>query len=195
MDRNLAYAGVSVVLAALLGFSWGQGQGGLAADEPKPMTHDVAVVDMVKVFEKHKGFLAKSEDFRRDGQEVQEELKRMFAAGNKLQEELKRAKPGSADQARLQQELNEKTAEYQKYQKEQMERLQKEQNQTIKETYEQISAEIRRIAEERGLKLVLRFQEENLDMRFPQKVIETVNRQVLYQNGLDITEEVLQALN
>jgi len=195
MDRNTVYAGVSVVLAALLGFSWGQGRGGLAADEPKPMTHDVAVVDMVKVFEKHKGFLAKSEEFRREGKEVQDELVRMRDAGSKLAEELKRAKPGSSEQARLQQEINEKTGEFQKYQKEQMERLQKAQNQTIKETYEQISAEIKRIAEDRGLKLVLRYPEENLDSKFPQKVIETVNRQVLYQNGLDITEEVLQALN
>jgi Skp family chaperone for outer membrane proteins len=195
MDRNMLYAGVSVVLAGLLGFSWAQGRGTLAADEPKPMTHDIAVVDMVKVFEKHKGFITRSEEFRRAGQEYQEELKRMAEAGKRLQEELKRAKPGSAEQARVQQELAEKTTEFQKFQKEEGERLQKEQTEAIKVTYQEITEQIQRIAEARGLKLVLRFQEENLDTKFPQKVAETVNRQVLYQNGLDITEEVLQGLN
>jgi Skp family chaperone for outer membrane proteins len=195
MDRNMVYAGVSVVLAGLLGLSWAQGRGGLAADEPKPMSHDIAVVDMVKIFEKHKGFQVRSEDFRRAGLEAQDELKRMAEAGKRLQEELKQHKPGSSEHGKIQKELAEKTAEIQKFQREQNERFQKEQTEAIKDTYEQIVREIQRIAEARGLKLVLRFQEENLDMKFPQKVAETVNRQVLYQNGLDITEDVLQALN
>ncbi len=195
MDRNMAYAGLSVVLAGLLGFSWAQGRGALIADEPRPMTHDIAVVDMVKVFEKHKAFQTRSEEFRRSGQEYQEELKRRAEYGKQLQDDLKRAKPGSSEQSRLQQELADKTAEFQKFQKEQSERLQKEQTEAIKVTYQEIMEQIQRIAEARGLKLVLRFQEESLDTKFPQKVAETVNRQVLYQNGLDITEEVLQGLN
>jgi Skp family chaperone for outer membrane proteins len=195
MDRNMAYAGVSVVLAGLLGFSWAQGRGALVADEPRPMTQDIAVVDMVKVFEKHKAFQTRSEEFRRAGQEFAAELQRLREAGIRLQEDLKRAKPGSSEQTRLQQEFNEKNAEYQKYQKEQAERLQKEQTEAIKVTYQEIVEQIQRIAEARSLKLVLRFQEENLDTKFPQKVAETVNRQVLFQNGLDITEEVLQGLN
>ncbi len=195
MDRNMVYTGLLVVLAGLLGFSWAQGRGALIADEPKPMTQDIGVVDMVKVFEKHKAFQTRSEEFRRAGQEYQDALRRMAETGKNLQEDLKRAKPGSSEQARVQQELAEKTAEFQKFQKEQSERLQKEQTEAIKATYQEIMEQVQRIAEARGLRLVLRFQEENLDLKFPQKVAETVNRQVLYQNGLDITEEVLQGLN
>jgi Skp family chaperone for outer membrane proteins len=195
MDRNMVYAGVSVVLAGLLGFSWAQGRGALVADEPKPMTHDIAVVDMVKIFEKHKGFQERTAEFQRAGKDAQAELQRMAEAGKKLQEDLKLFKPGSSDHSKLQKELAEKAAEIQKFQTEQTARFQKEQTEAIRDTYEQIVREIQRIAEARGLRLVLRFQEENLDTKFPQKVAETVNRQVLYQNGLDITEEVLQALN
>src|SRR5262245_30887345 len=42
MDRNTIYAGVSVVLAGLLGFTWAQGRGALSADEPKPVAGEIA---------------------------------------------------------------------------------------------------------------------------------------------------------
>ena len=54
MDRNMMYAGVSVILAGLLGFSWAQGRGALNADEPKVIAADIAVVDLAKVFDNHK---------------------------------------------------------------------------------------------------------------------------------------------
>jgi Skp family chaperone for outer membrane proteins len=195
MDRNMAYAGVSVVLAGMLGFSWAQGRGGLNADEPKPMTQDIAVVDMGKVFEKHKRFVEKSEDFKRANQNAQEKLVALGQDGQKLKEELGRQKAGSAEFARIQKELTEKAAEFQKYQKEQAERFQKDQTEAILVTYQEIVEEIQRIAEARGFRLVLRYQTETPDPKNPQKLAELVNRQVLFQNGLDITEEVLQAFN
>jgi Skp family chaperone for outer membrane proteins len=195
MDRNMAYAGVSVVLAGMLGFSWAQGRGGLAADEPKPMTQDIAVVDIGKIYEKHKRFQAKSEDFKRANQQAQEKLNALAQAGQKLKSELDQQKPGSSDYARVQKELAEKQAEFQKYQKEQAERFQKEQTEAISVTYQEIVEEIQRIAEARGFRLVLRYQVELPDPKNPLKLAELVNRQILYQNGLDITEEVLQAFN
>jgi Skp family chaperone for outer membrane proteins len=195
MDRNMAFAGVSVVLAGMLGFSWAQGRGGLNADEPKPMTQDIAIVDIGKVFEKHKRFLEKSADFQRANQNAQEKLNALTQAGVKLKEELGRQKAGSTEYARIQKELTDKAAEFQKYQKEQAERFQKEQTEAISATYKEIVEEIQRIAEARGLRLVLRHQAEMPDPNNPMKLAELVNRQILYQNGLDITEEVLQAFN
>jgi Skp family chaperone for outer membrane proteins len=194
MDRNVAYAGVSVVLAGLLGFSWAQGRAGLAADQ-KLLTQDVAVVDMVKVFENHKAFQKRSEDFKQAGLKAQEKLKVIAEAGNRLKQELGRQKAGSEEFARIQKELNEKAAEFQRVQKEQAEHLQKEQTDAINVTYKDIVDEIQRIAEKRGLRLVLRSQGEIPDVTNPQKLAESVNRQVLYQNGLDITDEVMQAFN
>jgi len=195
MDRNMAYAGVAVVLAGLLGFNWAQGRGALNADEPRPMTQDIAVVDVGKVFEKHKRFRARSEEFQRVNKEAEQELKKLAEEGQKLKEELGRQKAGSAEFARIQKELAEKAAEFQKYQKEQAERFQKEQSEAIAVTYKEISEEIQRIAEARGLRLVIRSQSETPDLKIPGKLGEWVNRQVLYENGLDITDDVIQAFN
>jgi Skp family chaperone for outer membrane proteins len=195
MDRNMVYAGISLVLAGMLGFTWAQERGAVSADEPRPISQDVAVVDMVKVFENHKGFQKRSEDLRQTTDKAKEKLKIIAEAGQRLKQELERQKPGSAEFARIQKELNEKASEFQRVQKEQTEQLQKEQTDAINVTYRDIVDEIQRIAEKRSLRLVLRSQGEIPDATNPQKLAESVNRQVLYQNGLDITDEVIQAFN
>jgi Skp family chaperone for outer membrane proteins len=195
MDRNMVYAGVSVVLAGLLGFTWAQERGAVSADEPRPISQDVAVVDMVKVFENHKGFQKRSEELKQMAEKAKEKLKRIAEEGQRLKDELGRQKAGSAEFTRIQKELNEKAAEFQRVQKEQTEQLQKEQTDGINATYRDIVDEIQRIAEKRGLRLVLRSQGEIPDATNPQKLAESVNRQILYQSGLDITDEVIQAFN
>jgi Skp family chaperone for outer membrane proteins len=195
MDRNMVYAGVSVVLAGLLGFTWAQERGAASADEPRPISQDVAVVDMVKVFENHKGFQKRSDDLKQTAEKAKEKLRKIAEDGQRLKDELARQKAGSAEFVRIQKELNEKAAEFQRVQKEQAEQLQKEQTEGINVTYKDIVDEIQRIAEKRGLRLVLRSQGEIPDSTNPQKLAESVNRQVLYQNGLDITDEVIQAFN
>jgi len=195
MDRNMMYAGVSVILAGLLGFSWSQGRGALNADEPKVMAADIAVVDLAKVFDNHKRLSEKREAVRRDAQDAQDKLKVLVEAAKKLQDELKIHKPGSADHTRIQKELQEKGAAIQKFQKEQVQELQKMEAEIFQETYKRAVEEIQRIAEARGLRLVLRYQADNTDSKDPKKLMESLSRQVLYEKGLDITDEVVQAVN
>jgi Skp family chaperone for outer membrane proteins len=195
MDRNMAYAGVSVVLAGMLGFSWAQGRGAVIAEEPRLLAGEIAVVDMAKVFDGHKKLTDRREKVRREAQDAQETFAAMGQAGKKLQDELTRHKPGSADHNRISKELQEKAAEMQKYQKETVQRLQQEEAEIYLETYKLVIEEIQRIAEARGLKLVLRYQADNLDAKDPKKLLESLNRQILYEKGLDITDEVLQAVN
>lgn len=195
MDRNMLYAGVSVVLAGLLGFSWAQGRGAVSADEPRLQAGEIAVVDMAKVFDGHKSLTDKRAVVRREAQDANDTAAAMLQAGKKLQEELKIHKPGSAEHNRIQKELNEKGAALQKFQKETIQRLQQEEAELYIEAYQRVVEEIQRIAEARGLKLVLRYQADNLDSKDPKKLMESLNRQILYEKGLDITDEVLQAVN
>jgi Skp family chaperone for outer membrane proteins len=195
MDRNLTYAGVSVILAGLLGFSWAQGRGALNADEPRVEANEIAVVDLAKVFDTHKRLTEKREDVRREAQSVTDKLKQLAEAGRELQEELKIHKPGTSDYNRIQKELQQKAAEMQKFQKEQQQELQKMEAEIYMETYRQIVEEIQRIAEARELRLVLRYDADKSDNKDPKKLFNSLNRQVLYEKGLDITDEVIQAVN
>lgn len=195
MDRNVGYAAVSVVLAGLLGFSWAKGGEALSADEPKPGAQEIAVVDLAKVFDAHKELTAKREDLRRDAQRAEEGLKSLVDTAKKLQEDLNRQKPGSAEHTRILKELNEKSLEFQKRRGEQLQELQQKEAAVYQTTYKQIMEEIQRIAEARGIRLVLRTEMLAPDTKDQKKLIESMNRQVLYQNGLDITDEVVQAVN
>ena len=195
MDRNLLYAAVSVVLAGLLGFSWAQGRAALSADEPKVTASEIAVVDLAKVFDSHKRLSEKRDEIRRDAKTADDQFKVLTDAVRKLQEELKIHKPGSSDHTRIQRELQEKTAAIQKFQKEQVQELQKMEAEVYMDAYRQIVEDIQRIAEARGLRLVLRYQADKTDSKDPKKLLESLNRQVLYEKGLDITDEVVQAVN
>jgi Skp family chaperone for outer membrane proteins len=195
MDRNLIYAGISIVLAGMLGFSWAQGRPALNADEPKVAANDIAVVDLAKVFDTHKRLSEKREEVRRNAQAAQDDLKQLAEAAKKLQEELKTYKPGTSDYNRIQRELQQKTNEMKKFQNEQQQELQKMEAEIFMESYRQIVEEIQRIAEARGLRLVLRYDADKTADKDPKKFLNTLNRQVLYEKGLDITDEVIQAVN
>lgn len=195
MDRNMVYAGVSVVLAGLLGFSWAQDRTVLSADDAKPMTADIAVVDMVKVFEANHAMTAKRDEIKREAQRANDDLKLLVEAGKKLQEELKLHKPGSTEHNRIQKELQDKAAEIQKFQKDKIQALQQEEAEVFQITYKRVMEEVQRIAEARNLRLVLRYQAEATDAKDPKKLLESMNRIILYQNGLDITDEVIQGVN
>lgn len=195
MDRNMIYAGVSVALAGLLGFTWAQGRGALHADEPKSVAGEIAVVDMSKIFNAHKGLLARMEEVNRDGQRAKEEAKAIYDAARQLQDELKVHKPGSAEHNRIQKEIVEKGQEMKKLQEETQKRLSQEQAHVYLTTYQSVTEEVQRIAEARGFKLVLNFSSEAVDAKDLNKTMQILSRQVLYQSGLDITDDVLQAVN
>jgi Skp family chaperone for outer membrane proteins len=197
MDRNTIYAGVSVVLAGLLGFTWAKGGNTLNADEARAAgaAQEIAVVDLSKVFAGHKAFLDESADLQREVERAKEDSKAMLSAGNRLGEELKLHKQGTAEHNRIAKELKEKADAFKKFNEESQKRLTEKQAGMTLKYYYSINEEVQRIAVARGIKLVVNYGSDPIDPKDLSKMMQVVNRQVLYQNGLDITDEVLQAVN
>jgi len=197
MDRNMTYAGVSVVLAGLLGFTWARRGETLNADDARAAgaLQEIAVVDLSKIFAGHKAFLAETEDLKRDAERAQEEGKALYSAGIKLGEELKLHKQGTAEHTRIAKELKEKADAFKKFNEETQKRMAEKQAGMALKYYSSINEEIQRIAAARGFKLVVNFASDPIDPKDLSKAMQVMNRQVLYQNGLDITEDVLQAVN
>jgi len=196
MDRNMIYAGASVILAGLLGFSWAREGGALNADESKPAApQEIAVVDLAKVFAGYKAFQNDNEELKREVQHVQEETRAMLAAGNKLGEELKLHKQGTAEHARIVKEIQAKAEVFKKHTEESQKRLAEKQATLNLKNYFAVNEEIQRIAAARGFKLVVNYASDPIDPKDLSKAMQVLNRQVLYQNGLDITEDVISAVN
>jgi len=196
MDRNMIYAGASVILAGLLGFSWARGGGTLNAEESRAAApQEIAVVDLAKVFAGYKAFQSDNEELKREVQHVQEESRAMLATGNKLGEELKLHKQGTAEHTRILKEIQAKADAFKKHNEESQKHLTEKQATLNLKNYYAVNEEIQRIAAARGFKLVVNYASDPIDPKDLSKTMQVLNRQVLYQNGLDITEDVLQAVN
>ena len=167
----------------------------MGADEPKATERDIAVVDINKVFASHKALQAKNEELRHEHQIAQEKGKAFLETGKQLQDELKRHKPGTGEHNRIAKELQEKADAWKKFGEETQKRLNEQNLANLLSTYQLINEEIQRIAEARQFRLVINFSSEPVDQKDTAKATLILNRQILYQNGLDITEDVIQAVN
>jgi Skp family chaperone for outer membrane proteins len=62
------------------------------------------------------------------------------------------------------------------------------------EVYNEVTAEVAKFAEQHGIGLVIRFNSEPIDPTNRQAVLEGVNRAVIFQKNLNITNAILQRL-
>jgi Skp family chaperone for outer membrane proteins len=110
--------------------------------------------------------------------------------------QFRRAAQGSAEQQRLQGQLGKLQADLQQFVVGERTQLQKKQMTVYLEFFRQMDGEIMKYAKEHGLKLVLRQTESSLeDNQTLPEALKALNRAILYEEGLDITDEILQALD
>ncbi|MFN0051320.1 MAG: OmpH family outer membrane protein [Planctomycetales bacterium] len=195
MKRQVASPIVIALLATLLGYSWGQKPALRGADDPRAAEFPVAVVDMGKVLQGYKGLTEKKEELQRDYQKIEETVKERFEDIKRLQEEAKSLKPGTPDHKRATEELNGKAQKFEAYRREQQQAFVEAQSKMALWAYERVVEQVQQFADARGIKLVLHANPVPVEGKNPQEILAGLSRQVVYQNTLDITEEILQALN
>lgn len=192
---------VIAVLASLLGYSWAQAPGLRGADEPaKPDAgakpdFPVAVVDLSRVFNGYKQLAERKEEQQRQFLKADESMKARVEELKRLQEEAKAFKEGSADQKRAGEELQAKAREFEAYRREQQKALIEAQSKLVLWAYERIAEQVQQYADEHGIRLVLQINAIPTEGKNPQEIMTGVNRQVIYHNTLDITDEILNAVN
>ncbi|MSR60104.1 MAG: OmpH family outer membrane protein [Planctomycetaceae bacterium] len=195
MRRQVSSPIVVAVLAALLGYSWAQRPGLHGDDEVNAPAFPVAVIDLGKVFKGYKPFAERQAEMQREIQKAEETAKEMVAEARKLQEELKGVKPGSADHKRIADELQARSKEFESFQRGRQQQLLEGQSKLLSDTYDRIVEQVQQYAETRGIKLVVQFQAGPLDAKNPQQTVAQLSRPIVYHNTLDITDDILQALN
>lgn len=63
------------------------------------------------------------------------------------------------------------------------------------QSYQHIMAEVGKLSRARGINLVMRFNGDPIDPNDPQGVQKELNKAILYHDGIDITDDVLHAVN
>ena len=63
------------------------------------------------------------------------------------------------------------------------------------EAYQEIQQHVATFCQSYGIQLVIRFNREPIDASKPQEVQMGLNRPIVYQNSLDITQHIIDSLN
>src|SRR4030095_11148132 len=108
----------------------------------------------------------------------------------------RKAQPGSAESLRLQQQALKLQVELQQHVATTRQAVQKKEAAVLIECFQQLDAQVSKFAKARGLKLVIKNADTSLDASQPlPDVLKALNRGVLYAEDLDITDDILKALD
>jgi len=179
------------VIALAIGVAGFLPQGASAGE-----SSSVALIDINFVFSKHERFKQRGEVLAKKIQGLQKELAEKEQQILKQRERLKDFAPGSPDYKRLEEEIAREISDHQVTKQLKQKETREEEARILYETYEEIVAEIRRLAARSGCTLVLRFDSQEIDQRNPAAVQAGVNRMVIYHGAdMDMTPYVVEALN
>jgi Skp family chaperone for outer membrane proteins len=166
-----------------------------AAAPAAPSGTNVAVIDVAFIFKNHARFNAMMNDIKKDieGFEayVREEQKKFNTAREALanytpssQEYKKKEEELALTQSKLQVDIGMKRKEF----------LEQEAR-VYFNVYKEVEASVAMFAQRYRIGLVLRFNADEMKQDDRNSVLQGVNRAVVFQQGLDITEHILRDLN
>jgi Skp family chaperone for outer membrane proteins len=184
---NLLLFGVTSVLA--------QTAGSAPAPPSARRGTSVAVIDVGYIFRNLERFKQAREDINGDAAQFQQEIRDRRAGLTQKAEQLKTTPAGTAQYTQLEEQLaNADTQLRLDMARKQKERVEKEAK-IYFNAYKEIEEEVRRFADRYGIDLVVRFNSEDMDIGKPETVLQGINRFVVFQRSLNITNHILDELN
>lgn len=155
----------------------------------------VALLDTSHVFKNHERFKQRMEVLKQEIKALDEDMKRGRDRLSQLQQKLADLKPGTSEYNQLEADIARQMGDLQIRARQKQMELMDEEARVYHETYVQIEREVAALAERFGIGLVLRFDRDAIDPQDRSSVLKGVNRAVVYQRNLDITEMVLERVN
>lgn len=197
MRRNFFWT-VLLLIAAVAADPWNRllrTSADEGAEPPAAPATRVALLDLARIFKEHEGFKRKSDALRQEVEQAEGQLKARKAELQANADSLA-ALPKESNQAKkLEEQIAHDTAELTAHVNERKKRFFQTEAAIYSECYREIMAEVERYAKQRGINLVMRFNRDPHDPADPQSVQKELNKAILYQDGIDITDEILQSVN
>jgi Skp family chaperone for outer membrane proteins len=185
-----------VVVSALGGALISDGLPRAVSDEqPLPKASDVAVLDVAKVFEKSQGFQTDLGRIKKDVEGFELVLKQAKQEYDALKQQFDALPKGSEESRKLELDLATRQANLQVEMKTKREGFLLEEAASYAKWYASLQKVVQEIAARKQVRLVFRNNSEGINEKDRQSVLQGVNRWIVFQDRLDITEEVIKALN
>jgi len=155
----------------------------------------IALVNVDKFFKSHKPFQDKLTPIKEALQEMEKKVQTRQIELETVVTQLRQAEPGTPAAQRLQQQAAKLQQDLQQFVAQERGELQKREVALLLEYYLLMNEEVKSYAQAKGIKLVIRQQDSSLDANQPPaEILKSLNRGILYEDGLDITDEILKAV-
>lgn len=197
MRRNILWI-VPLLMIAIASDPWNRllrTSADEGAGPPAAPPTRVALLDLARIFQNYDKFQRQSESLRREVEQAERQLKTRKDELQAASDSLKALPKESSQAKKLEEQIAQDTAGLTAQVQAQKKRFFEMEAGIYYECYREIMAEVARYAKARGINLVLRFNADPPDPADPQSVQKELNKSVLYQDGIDITDEILHAVN
>ena len=165
--------------------------GQVSAADPLP----VATVNVDRILRLHKPLNDKIDPLKAEAKDLDANVQVKQAEIENVANQLRQVQPGSAEHQKLQLQIVKLQTDLQRHIATSRNSLQTREATIYLAFFRQIDAEISKLAKSRGIKLVLRQYGSSFeDGQSLQDVAKALNRGILFEDGLDITDEILKAL-
>jgi Skp family chaperone for outer membrane proteins len=197
----LVIVGAAVLPAAAQGIR-PAGAGGLppvtaAAPAPRPAAAgtSVAVIDLQEVFDNHRRFKMAMDAINKETEQLNAQFRTEQKELQKMMEKLKELKPGTPDYKRQEEAAAQFESNLRVQAQLQRKEVAERQAKQLYQTYEEVLAAVKSFSNRNGIALVIQFSADEIEPANPQSIMRGVNRAVVYQHQLNITEFIIEIVN
>lgn len=191
MSRSFYRAWGSLCVLVALGTVGRAQEPGATSAAPSTL---VAVVDIAKVFESHPTFKASLDALQQQAKNAELDMEGKKKSLTQRGQQLTELDSGSPDYRQLETDLARQAVDLQVQSRQVKKDLLQREALQYYTSYNEIVAAIERISQRHGIALVLRFDSRVMNPEDPQSVMQGMNRAVVLQRNLDITNMVIEEL-
>ena len=155
----------------------------------------IAVIDINYIFKNHTRFKEMVEDWKEDVRAADAEMKRGTTRIEGMVDDLKRYVPGSDDFKRREEAIAKERAALQVQMQIKKKDLMIREAKTYLKVYQEVQQQVTHFAKQHGITLVLRFNRGPVNSEDPRQIQQVLLRPVVFQDRIDITDQILKYLN
>lgn len=160
-----------------------------------PTGMNVAVIDVARVFKSHVRFNAAMNDIKTEIEQFEAQVREKQRAMKTKSEGLANYQSSAPEYRKLEEELARMGSDMQVEVGLKKREFLEQEARVYYRVYKEIEQEVAVVASRHRISLVLRYNSDDMKEDDRPSVLQGVNRAVVYQSGLDITEQVLAVLN
>lgn len=166
-----------------------------AASATTPGHSRIALVDMARVFKESVAFARQLDALKDILKTADDSVRKSAAEIQRQSKQVESLEKGSEERRELEDEVALKNQALESLRIRERKRFAQAEAAIYHDIYLKTSTIVAEYAEENSIELVMRYSAEPLNHDDPKKLIEGLNRQIIYQNKLDITDTIISLMN